>query len=285
MSPEPRIREDYTDRQVEAARRVLVDVGQVLASFREVIVLIGGWVPDLLLPDGEPKHTGSIDLDLALDAEKLTDGRYAELLHLLLATGRYQLGDKSFQFYTEVNLGDDGPPIRVEVEFLAPAELRLRGRSRVEGFRVLQAPACAAAFTQPREVEIAGRMVQGAKNTVSWRVAELPDFLIMKAWAMEGRDKPKDAYDFCYCLDQWSGVEAARALHERLAGATGALVEKTITILREQFASAEHYGPWQYADFQGLDEADEHAIARQRAYQLVAQLLTEFARLQTLAEG
>lgn len=33
MNPEPRQREDYSDRQVKAARRVLVDLGQVLASF------------------------------------------------------------------------------------------------------------------------------------------------------------------------------------------------------------------------------------------------------------
>ena len=35
MSPEPRQREDYGDRQVTAARRVLVDLGQVLAAFVE----------------------------------------------------------------------------------------------------------------------------------------------------------------------------------------------------------------------------------------------------------
>lgn len=41
MNPEPRHEGDYTDRQVEAARRVLVDVGQVLASFRDAMVVVG----------------------------------------------------------------------------------------------------------------------------------------------------------------------------------------------------------------------------------------------------
>ena len=84
MTPEPRQQEDYSDRQVEAARRVLVDLGQVLASFSDCIVLVGGWVPDLLLPDAAEPHVGSIDVDLALDAEKLKGGRYADLLKLLL---------------------------------------------------------------------------------------------------------------------------------------------------------------------------------------------------------
>jgi len=73
---------------------VLVDVGQVLASFGDAIVVVGGWVPDLLLPAHASAHIGSIDVDLALDAAKLADGRYAELLKLLLDTGRYEKGDK-----------------------------------------------------------------------------------------------------------------------------------------------------------------------------------------------
>jgi hypothetical protein len=75
MNSEPRYESDYTDRQVEAARRVLVDVGQALGSFRDAIVVIGGWVPDLLLPNPEIEHVGSIDVDLALDVAKLADGR------------------------------------------------------------------------------------------------------------------------------------------------------------------------------------------------------------------
>jgi len=43
--PEPRQRDDYSPRQVEAARRVLVDLGQVLAAFVDsLVVVVGGWV-------------------------------------------------------------------------------------------------------------------------------------------------------------------------------------------------------------------------------------------------
>lgn len=61
MTPEPRQREDYSDRQVEAAQRVIVDMGQVLASFAECLVLVGGWVPDLLLPDADEPHGGQME--------------------------------------------------------------------------------------------------------------------------------------------------------------------------------------------------------------------------------
>jgi len=119
MNLEPRLEGDYTGRQVEAARRVL-DVGQVLASFRDAMVVIGGWVPDLLLPGAKPEHIGSIDVDMALDAARLGEGRYADLLKLLLDTGRYEKGDKDFQLVTSVDLRDGEVPANVDVEFLAP---------------------------------------------------------------------------------------------------------------------------------------------------------------------
>ena len=151
MSPEPRHEGDYTDRQVVAARRVLVDVAQVLACLpgrnRGRRRLGAGF----LSCRGCPRHVGSIDVDLALDAVKLGDGRYAELLKLLLDTGRYDKGDKDFQLVTTVDLGDGEVPVRVEVEFLASSDVKLKKNhpKLVEGFRVLRFPACAAAFEHP----------------------------------------------------------------------------------------------------------------------------------------
>src|SRR6267154_317745 len=126
MNPEPRHQAEYESRQVEAARRVLVDLGQVLASFRDCLVVVGGWVPDLLISEVEEVHVGSIDVDLALDTQKLNDGRYAELLKLLFDTRRYHPGAKPFQLLTDADLGDGGQPVQVEVEFLAVSCLALR---------------------------------------------------------------------------------------------------------------------------------------------------------------
>ena len=78
MNPEPRQRDDYSPRQVEAARRVLVDLGQVLAAFEDCLVVVGGWVPDLPLAQADEPHVGSIDVDLALDANKLAPATVAQ---------------------------------------------------------------------------------------------------------------------------------------------------------------------------------------------------------------
>lgn len=237
-------------------------------------MIVGGWVPDLLLPGQEPAHIGSIDLDLALDVAKLTDGRYAELLKLLFATGRYRQGDKPFQLVTDVDLKDGQPPVRVDIEFLAAKEMRLKGGGRVDGFRVFQFDACIVAFAEPQEIEIKGRSSSGAQNAVRWRVAALPDFLVLKIYALAGRDKPKDAYDLCYCLDHYPhGIESlAGEINARLKGDHSEMVAQALNLLREKFASADHYGPHQYALFLSEDGGEEVGH-RQRSFRLVNSLL------------
>lgn len=275
MSPEPRCEGDYTSRQVEGARRVLVDVSQVLATFRDAMVVVGGWVPDLLLPHAEPEHVGSIDVDFALDAARLEDGRYAELLELLLDSGRYQKGEKDFQLVADIDLGDGEAAVRVEVEFLAASDVKLKKNhpKLVEGFRVLQFPACAVAFEAPASVEISGPMISGAANTVRVRVASLSDFIVMKAHALEGRDKPKDVYDLCYCLDRYPhGIEAlAGDWRSRHADPLVGVAART---LREKFETVTHYGPQQLAIFHDSTANDERAMHARRAFELVQKLLS-----------
>jgi hypothetical protein len=275
MNPELRHESDYTHRQVEAARRVLVDVGQVLQSFEQEIVVVGGWVPDLLLPNAATAHVGSIDVDLALDAAKLGDGRYAELLTSLLDTRRYAKGGKDFQLLTVVDLGDGDEPIAVEIEFLAPRDVKLAKNhpKLVEGFRVLQFPACGAAFGNPQRMELNGRMISGAPNTVHLQVASLPDFVIMKAHAVGGRDKPKDVYDLCYCLDEFTdGVKRVAA--DWNARRTDPLVVAAVDLLKEKFQTIDHHGPGQLAIFHDSTDAEERAMQKRRAFELVQRLLS-----------
>ncbi|MCK4728082.1 MAG: hypothetical protein KAT27_04090, partial [Desulfobacterales bacterium] len=58
---------DYTEELVRAARSVLVELVHLLGEYWKNIVLVGGWVPDLLLTRKESPHIGSIDVDLALN--------------------------------------------------------------------------------------------------------------------------------------------------------------------------------------------------------------------------
>jgi predicted nucleotidyltransferase len=274
MNLEPRQREDYSDRQIEAAHRVLVDLGQVLAAFADCLVVVGGWIPDLLMPEADEPHVGSIDVDLALDAEKLAAGRYAELLKALLNTARYKQSDELFKLYAEVDLQDGQPPVRVDVDFLkSPDSKTKRNKPKLtENFRPLDASGCNAAFENPELIVITGKMIKGQTNKVKFRVASIPDFLIMKSYALANRDKPKDAYDICYCFDNYpGGLNKLAANWKQRAGKKDVL--KAIEILKEKFAAVDSYGPVQVVEFHNSTNAVEREQQARRTFELVQEFL------------
>ena len=278
MNNEPRYESEYSPRQTEAARRVLVDLGQVLAAFEDCLVVVGGWVPDLLLKDAEEPHIGSIDVDLALDAEKLTEGRYAKLVETLLRTRRYQQAEEAFKLFTEVDLKDGESAVRVDVDFLKSAEVKLKKNKPklMDTFRPLDAAGCAAAFSHPELVVLAGQMPKGGKNKVQFRVASVPDFLVMKSYALKKRDKPKDAYDICYCLDHYPSGAAKIAEIWNVQPRKN-YVREAIVILKEKFSELGAYGPSQIVEFHNSTDQGERERQQRRAFELVQRFLSQIA--------
>jgi predicted nucleotidyltransferase len=274
MSDEPRHQEEYSPRQTEAARRVLIDLGQVLAAFEDSLVVVGGWVPDLLLKEADERHIGSIDVDVALDAEKLGDGRYAELVETLLKTRRYHQTEEAFKLYADVPLKKDEPDIRVDVDFLKSPEAKLKkNRPKLTaGFRPLDAEGCAAAFDHPQLVVLSGQMIGGARNKVQFRVASVADFLVMKAYALKKRDKPKDAYDICYCVEHYPGgmEQLANSWEARRAEKH---VINAVEILTEKFSTLDAFGPDQVVEFFNSPNTDEREMQSRRAFELVQRFL------------
>lgn len=52
-------RRDYTAEGVEAAHSVLIELVHLLGEYKDDIVLIGGWVPEVSLPHQRAAHVGS----------------------------------------------------------------------------------------------------------------------------------------------------------------------------------------------------------------------------------
>lgn len=57
-------RSDYTSDAVEAARSVLLELSRLLGEYQKGIVIVGGWVPELLFSQASRRHIGSLDVDL-----------------------------------------------------------------------------------------------------------------------------------------------------------------------------------------------------------------------------
>jgi nucleotidyltransferase AbiEii toxin of type IV toxin-antitoxin system len=142
----------------------------------------------------------------------------------------------------------------------------------VPDFRPLDADGCAAAFVHPERVSVEGRTIAGAEDQVHLLVASVADFLVMKAHALAGRDKPKDAYDLCFCLDHApGGIESlARAWRDRRQDA---LVAAAIGHLKDKFATVVSYGPQQVAVSYEAQTRDAREVHARRAFELVTRFL------------
>ena len=248
----------------------------MLAAFEDCLVVVGGWVPDLLLEQADEPHVGSIDVDLALDANKLADGRYADLLKLLLDSGRYKPGAKPFQLVVEVDLKDGAKPVEVEVEFLAPKEVKLKKNrpKLLEGFRVLQANGCGTAFHAPVRLEVSGRTVRGANNKVHLRIASLPDFLVMKAPYLGRARQAQRRVQYSVTASNIFQTASTRIGQRLEEPPQRKDVARAIEILRDKFASVDAFGPGQVVEFQGSVDAETQAMQARRAFELMQQFLS-----------
>src|SRR5208283_3851693 len=91
-------RRDYTAEGVGAARSVLIELVHLLGEYKDDMVLIGGWIPEVLLPHKSGPHVGSMDVDLALNHKKIRDEAYKMIQDLLKSRG-YQQGEQPFIFF------------------------------------------------------------------------------------------------------------------------------------------------------------------------------------------
>ncbi len=212
---QPLTAQDYEDRGVRAMHAVLIELGQILGPYRGAVVVVGGAVPYLLLRGADPPHVGTLDVDLDLDPERLAKGAYAELVETLerAGYGRDIKELKPFQLQRAVDLVDGGAPVLVLIDLLMPREAKTR-RNRpalIAGLRVQGADAAEIALKNNVRLSVDGQMPDGRPNRVELLVASIPALLVMKGFALDGRDKPKDAYDIYYCVRNFPGGPIALA--------------------------------------------------------------------------
>ncbi len=263
---------DYTAAAVEAARSVLIELTHILGEYRDDMVLVGGWIPELLVPQSQDWHIGSIDVDLALNHKELTKAGYRMIGDILRQHGYAQDKHQPFIFRKTVR-GQS-----VQVDFLA-GEYGGSGRSRrtqkALDMQPRKARGCDLVFLiEPANVSVKGKLPDGALDEVQVQVASVVPFLVMKGIALEDRRKAKDAYDIYFILHNYpGGVEAvvkAFKPHLKLT-----LVMEGLKKIAGKFTTLDHVGPRDVAEFdEALDEEDRN-IRRRDAFEKVNFLLQQ----------
>jgi hypothetical protein len=259
---EPQTARDYQDRAVRATYMVLIELVQICGAFRDKFVVIGGSVPWLLLPDAEPEHIGTIDVDLGLDPDALADGEYASMVELLEQRGYQRGGDlKPFQLRREVSV-DEGASVSVIVDLLKPRGARGdRNKEKLlVGFRAQDADGIGVALRHHVTKRLEGVLPDGRRNCVDVLVASIPALLVMKGYALTGRMKNKDAYDIYYSIRNYPGGPRALAEECRILlqaeeqSSEPGVARKGYEQIAGKFLTADDYGPVTVRRF--LEESD-----------------------------
>ena len=245
VAAEPQSAADYDDRTTEAVKSVLIEIGQILGSFKGKFAVIGGSVPWLLLDNKDMPHVGTMDVDLALDAEALGDGEYATLIEALMEHGYEQRIElRRFQLVRQVEPEDGGAKIDVIVDFLMPrdAEVVKNKRPLIDNFAVQRADGAELALNFHELIAVSGPMPDGGKNRVEIAVCSIPALLAMKGHALERRKKRKDAYDIYYSVRNYpDGIDAlAEACRPLLALPGG---EQGYRFITDKFGAVDSFGP------------------------------------------
>jgi Nucleotidyl transferase AbiEii toxin, Type IV TA system len=260
---------DYSEDQIAAAKSVLLELVRLLAEYRDDIVVVGGWVPELILPAHPNRHVGTIDVDLALNHASLQEAGYETIQRLLLRRGYEPHEQQPFIFFRTSYI--TGKPIRVEVDFLAGeygGTAKSHRTQKIQDTRARKARGCDLAFEMHTEVRVEGTLPEGGRDSATVLVASIVPFLVMKGMALHERLKEKDAWDIYFAMTNYPGGMDALVAETR-PHLNESLVREGLEKIGEKFASPEHVGPAFVADFDDVHDPDQRARLMRDAYERI----------------
>jgi len=223
--------------QKEAARAVLIEVVNILGAFKDSIVIVGGWVPELQYPG--KNHIGSLDVDLAIGPGAIGQDAYTTILGRL-KENNYTHKINPTRFYRAVPGATE--PVKVDLISGEYAGNEKATAIQVDELGLNALRGIDLAFEVCEEITIEGTMPDGAHNIVRARIVRPEAFILIKAFALSERTKEKDAYDIAFVLRNYDpDVETlAEKIRPMLASGLG---REAYEILKEKFALLGSVGP------------------------------------------
>jgi hypothetical protein len=268
-----RVSTEYDPELTQASFSSLLEISLALAHYREGIVLVGGWVPYLLVREskGRADHIGSIDIDLALDPMKIDDDGYSSIVELIQGRGYEMMvhedgNPAQFRFQRKVTLSS-GRETMFMVDFMTCNDQRFEGHRHAlmpGGLRALMSPACSAAFLHNREINIRSELPRGGEASANIMMLDVVGCLAMKGVALGNRYKEKDAYDIYKVLLE-IGPESVASKVAPFKGE--AVVAEGLENMRNKFSDIRQAGPAWVGEF--LAHGDEGEKRRLQAESLV----------------
>ncbi len=275
----PRFVADFNSQLTQASRSALLELARALKPYSGALVLVGGWVPYLLIenhlrPKNPFTHVGSIDIDLVVDPDRIGEDEYRTIVETIADIGWKVIEGKRFSFLRTVPCAD-GASRDIQVDFLSP---EMEGPGKKHRHRLIQPDLQARtmrgaelALTHQEVRRLSGTLPGGAETTVEFLMLDVVGCLGTKGIALGERYKHKDAYDIVSVLDDYgNGISEIARLVKPFANEP--LVGEALRVVAEKFRNERSEGPIWYSEFLGGDGA-VRATNTQRAFQLAAEFL------------
>jgi hypothetical protein len=257
MPEKPSSASDYAKENVERVRQTALYVATKLGDLLDHLVVVGGLVPSLLIPDEslpetEDVHVGTMDLDLGLSLALLDTKRYEDL--------KIRLQRANFK----PDENDDGNPtlqrwqispadgLKVTVDFLIPPSLETdRGgdlRHIEHDLAAVITPGLRLAFQDKQKISLHGLTLLGEKASREIWVCGPAAFVILKALAFDQRGENKDAYDLYFLIRNY-GAGVGDICSHFVPLLKEAETKKALEILNRDFSEPGLVGPSRVAQF------------------------------------
>jgi hypothetical protein len=253
----------YTAESTDLSLRALGTVAAALGAYLGDIVVVGGMVPYLLVDQAsaDDRHAGTTDLDLALSISLVSSGSYKNLPGLLKEAG----------FNADSSLWRWRHPSGAAIDLLIKTDKTTKGGNKTKWLVPNELTALANEFVllaerAPRGFSVrAGTDLDGGQcREVTVRVCAPAPFMALKAYALQNRKKPKDAYDLYYMMRHYGPGLAVLAEEYAAIVSRGPLAERRLAIrglewLRQHYEELNSPGPAELVRFMGVrgEEAEE----------------------------
>lgn len=224
-------------KETEAARAVLIEVLNALGAMRDELIVVGGWVPDLLYPT--QNHMGSLDVDLAVSPRALGDSAYSSIRERLTQIG-YTMRESPTRFFKQFSCLAN--PVKIDLITGQYVTQHKRDSILVDELRINALRGIDLAFESFENITIEGNMPDGSVNKVAARLVAPEAYILIKAIALEERTKDKDAYDIAFVLNHYqpSLADLAKKVHAISKVGIG---KEALELLRTKFRTFDSVGP------------------------------------------
>lgn len=276
----------YVKNKTDICFSCLLELMTILGEYRENIAIVGGWVPYFLLEHVRHEHVGSLDIDMIIDFNNISDGNYRTILTHLEKHGYIQKAENlPFSFIKEVK-SRSGEKYKIQLDLMAGeygGTAKGHRHQRIQDLKAHKVRGGDLVFDHFTSVKISGKLPDGAENEVIIKVANVIPFLVMKGMALWDRLNKKDAYDIYFIIKNYpNGLEGLTEIFRQYID--NSLIQEGLGKIRAKFMSIDMIGPKWIVDFEEIDDEEEKARLQRDAFERINAFL-EMLKIKPFSEG